>query len=93
MDDVVYMFIPLSDAGIFADRELRLCIYGSFAPAENILTMDEDGLPVFQSEYAGIRAIFEIDLDDSLANHEAVAALEAERPFLPTEWEIEHGLA
>ncbi|MBQ6163907.1 MAG: hypothetical protein IJK23_05485 [Clostridia bacterium] len=93
VDDVVYMFIPLNDAAIFADRELRLCVYGSFAPFSNILTMDKDGLPAFKRAYNGIQASFEIDLDDSLADHDAVAALEAERPFLPTEWEISHGLA
>ncbi|MBQ7637635.1 MAG: hypothetical protein IJS90_01875 [Clostridia bacterium] len=93
VDDVVYMFIPLTEAGIFADRELRLCVYGSFAPGGNILTINEDGLPVFRSDYTGIQAMFEIDLDDSLADHEAVAALEAKEPSLPTAWEIEHGFA
>lgn len=93
VDDVVYMFIPLNDAAIFADRELRLCVYGSFAPFSNIITIDKDGLPAFKRSYTGIQASFEIDLDDSLADHDAVAALEAEQPFLPTEWEIRHGLS
>ena len=93
IDDTVYMFVPLHDAAIFADRELRIGLYGDFAPTENILTMDKDGLPVYKASYRGIRAIFQVDLDDSLADHAAVAALEEERPFLPTDWERAHGLA
>lgn len=93
IENTAYMFVPLHEAAIFADRELRICVYGSFAPAENILGMDEDGLPEFKASYHGIKAMFEVDLDDSLADHAAVAALEEQRPFLPTEWELNHGLA
>ena len=93
IENTVYMFVPLLEAAIFADRELRICVYGSFAPGENILGMGKDGLPEFKASYHGIRAMFEIDLDDSLADHAAVAAMEEKSPFLPTDWERAHGLA
>ena len=94
VDDVAYLFVPLHDAVMYADRELRVCVYGDFAPALNIMAMNEaDGLPRFNDDYDGIRATFTVDFDDDLADHHAVAMFEEKQPFLPSEWEKAHGLA
>ncbi len=94
VDDVAYLFVPLHDAVMYADRELRVCVYGDFAPALNIMAMDEaDGLPRFNDDYDGLQAAFTVDFDDDLADHHAVAVFEEKQPFLPSEWEKAHGLA
>ena len=94
VDDVAYLFVPLHDAVMYADRELRVCVYGDFAPALNIMTMNEaDGLPRFNDDYDGLQATFTVDFDDDLADRHAVAAFEEKEPFLPSEWEKAHGLA
>ena len=92
--NVAYVFVPLHDAMMYADRELQICVYGAFAPALNIMTMNEaDGLPRFNASYDGIQATFTVDIDDSLADRAAVAAFEEKEPYLPSDWEIAHGLA
>lgn len=94
VDDVAYLFVPLHDAVMYADRELRVCVYGDFAPALNIMAMNEaDGLPRFNDDYDGLQAAFTVDFDDDLADHHAVAVFEEKQPFLPSEWEKAHGLA
>ena len=94
VDHVAYLFVPLHDAMMYADRELRICVYGGFAPMLNIMTMSEaDGLPRFNDSYEGLQATFTVDFDDDLADHHAVAVFEEKEPFLPSEWEKAHGLA
>lgn len=94
VDNVAYLYIPLHDAMMYADRELRICVYGDFAPFYNMMRFnEEDGLPRFNDDYDGIQATFTVDIDDSLADHTAVAAFEEKEPYLPSEWEIAHGLA
>ena len=94
VNHVAYLYVPLHDAMMYADRELRICVYGDFAPMLNIMEINEkDGLPRFNAGYDGIQAMFTVDIDDSLADHAAVAAFEEKEPFLPSEWEIAHGLA
>lgn len=94
VDRVAYVFVPLHDAMMYADRELRICLFGDFAPMLNIMEMnEEDGLPRFNASYDGIQATFTVDIDDSLADRAAVAAFEEKQPFLPSDWEIKHGLA
>ena len=94
VDRVAYVFVPLHDAMMYADRELRICLFGDFAPMLNIMEMnEEDGLPRFNASYDGIQATFTVDIDDSLADRAAVAAFEEKEPFLPSDWEIKHGLA
>ena len=94
VDNVAYLYIPLHDAMMYADRELRICVYGDFAPAYNVMRLNqEDGLPHFNDDYDGIQATFSVDIDDSFADHAAVAAFEEKEPLLPSDWEIAHGLA
>lgn len=92
VDNIAYIFVPLSEAQIYADRELRICVFGNWAPDYNILGMGSDGLPFYQPDYDGLQASFVLDIDDSLADHEAVAALQEKEPLLPTEWEKAHGM-
>ena len=94
VDNVAYLYVPLHDAMMYADRELRICVYGDFAPFYNMMRFnEEDGLPRFNDDYDGIQATFKVDIDDGLADHAAVAAFEEKEPLLPGEWEIAHGLA
>ena len=94
VDHAAYLFVPLHDAMMYADRELRICVYGDFAPALNVMTMDEaDGLPRFKDDYDGLQATFTVDFDDDLADRHAVAVFEEKEPFLPSDWEKAHGLA
>ena len=94
VDNVAYLYIPLHDAMMYADRELSICVYGDFAPAYNVMHLNEDdGLPRFNDDDDGIQAMFTVEIDDSFADHQAVAAFEEKQPLLPTEWEITHGLA
>ena len=91
--DTLYLFIPLTKAEMYADRELRIFVYGKEAPDAGTFTFDEDtGLADFRADCDGIKAVFTIDLDDSLADPEKVKAFEAIEPRLPTDWEIRHGL-
>ena len=94
VNNVAYVFVPLHDAMMYADRELRICMFGHFAPDYEIVGMNEDdGMTYFKEGYDGLQAMFTVDLDDSLADHHAVAVFEEKEPFLPSDWEIKHGLA
>lgn len=94
VDNTAYVFVPLHDAMMYADRELRICLYGSFAPDYGIMGMNEkDGLTYFKEGYDGLQATFTVDFDDDLADRHAVAVFEEKEPFLPSDWEISHGLA
>ena len=94
VDNAAYVFVPLHDAMMYADRELRICLYGDFAPDYGIMGLNEDdGLTYFKEGYDGLQATFTVDFDDDLADHAAVAAFEEKEPYLPSDWEIAHGLA
>lgn len=92
-DNIAYIFVPLHEAQIFADRELRICVFDWFAPDHNMVEMDENGITHFKDSYDGMQATFVVDIDDSFADHEAVAALQEKEPLLPTAWEKAHGMA
>ena len=93
VDNVAYIFVPLHEAEIFADRELRIFVFGNWAPDYRILGMGSDGLSFFKPSYDGLQASFTVDIDDALADHEAVKALQEKLPLLPTKWEVSHGMA
>ena len=92
-ENVVYFFVPIKEVEKYADRELRICVFENWAPDHNIFGMGSDGLPFFRLGYDGLRASFVLDLDDSLADHEAVKAEQDLLPLLPTRWEVSHGMA
>lgn len=81
-NNVLYYLCDITDVAKFADRDLAiiLCgeqeiVYGTF------VRMDEKGEYYFVDTYDGMGAIFDFDLDDSLADSEAAAKDIAERPY------------
>ena len=81
-NNVLYYLCDITDVAKFADRDLAiiLCgeqerVYGTF------VRMDEKGEYYFVDTYDGMGAIFDFDLDDSLADPEAAAKDIAERPY------------
>ena len=81
-NNVLYYLCDITDVAKFADRDLAiiLCgeqerVYGTF------VRMDEKGEYYFVDTYDGMGAIFDFDLDDSLADPEAAAKDIAERLY------------
>ena len=82
-NNVLYYLCDITDVAKCADRDLAiiLCgeqerVYGTF------VRMDEKGEYYFVDTYDGMGAIFDFDLDDSLADPEAAAKDMAERPYV-----------
>lgn len=73
-DGVLYYLFEMSDLEIFADRTVYIAAYEGFTPMD-ALTMMEDGTITYKDDYIGFKAIFELPLDKSKANPEAVKEL------------------
>lgn len=81
--NVMYFLCDITDMAKFADRDLSLIIYNSEYVYEGMIArMDENGEYYLVDTYDDLGAIFDFDLDDSLADPEAVAKDMAERPFI-----------
>ncbi len=81
--NVMYFLCDITDVAKFADHDLSLIIYNSeFVYEGMIARMDENGEYYLVDTYDDLGAIFDFDLDDSLADPEAVAKDMAERPFV-----------
>lgn len=82
-NNVLYYLCDITDTAIFADRDLSLILYGEKEGTYGtIVRMDEKGEYYFVDTYDGMGAIFDFDLDDSLADPETVAKDIAERPYV-----------
>lgn len=82
-NNVLYYLCDITDTAIFADRDLSLILYGEKeGTSGTIVRMDEKGEYYFVDTYDGMGAIFDFDLDDSLADPETVAKDIAERPYV-----------
>ncbi len=73
-DGVLYYLFETADLEIFADKTVYIAAYEGFLP-DGALTMKEDGAIAYRDEYTGFRAIFELPLDESKADPEAVKEL------------------
>lgn len=81
--NVMYFLCDITDMAKFADRDLSLIIYNSEYVYEGMIArMDENGEYYLVDTYDDLGAIFDFDLDDSLADPDAVAKDMAERPFI-----------
>lgn len=81
--NVMYFLCDITDMAKFADRDLSLIIYNSEYVYEGMIArMDENGEYYLVDTYDDLGAIFDFDLDDSLAAPDAVAKDMAERPFI-----------
>ncbi|MBR3869407.1 MAG: hypothetical protein IKM66_08825 [Clostridia bacterium] len=82
-NNVLYYLCDITDTAKFADRDLSIILYGEKEGTYGtIVRMDEKGEYYFVDTYDGMGAIFDFDLDDSLADPEAVAKDIAERPYV-----------
>ncbi|MBQ9913123.1 MAG: hypothetical protein IJO73_02735 [Clostridia bacterium] len=73
-DGILYYLFETADLEIFADRTVYIAAYEGFIPMD-ALTMKEDGTIVYLDDYNGFKAIFELPLDKSKADPEAVKEL------------------
>lgn len=82
-NNVLYYLCDITDTAKFADRDLSIILCGEKeAVYGTIVRMDEKGGYYFVDTYDGMGAIFDFDLDDSLADPETVAKDMAERPYV-----------
>ena len=82
-NNVLYYLCDITDTAIFADHDLAIIVFDEIAGIDGtIARMDENGGYYFVDTYDGMGAIFDFDLDDSLADPDAVAKDMAERPFI-----------
>ena len=82
-NNTLYYLCDITDTAIFADRDLAIILCGEQEHIYGtIVRMDENGEYYFVDTYDGMGAIFDFDLDDSLADPEAVAKDMAERPYI-----------
>lgn len=79
-NNVLYYLCDITDTAKFADHDLSIILCGEKEGAYGtIVRMDENGGYYFVDTYDGMGAIFDFDLDDSLAAPEAVKKDLAER--------------
>ncbi len=79
-DGVLYYLFETADLEIFADKTVYIAAYEGFTPMD-ALTMKEDGTIAYLDEYEGFKAIFELPLDESKADPEAVKKLLSEMGY------------
>lgn len=71
---VLYYLFETADLEIFSDKTVYIAAYEGFLP-DGALTMKEDGTIAYRDGYTGFKAIFELPLDESKADPEAVKEL------------------
>ena len=81
-NNTLYYLCDITDTAMFADRDLVIILFEGFGIDGTIARMDEKGEYYFVDTYDGMGAIFDFDLDDSLADPEAVAKDMSERPYI-----------
>lgn len=81
-DNVLYFLCDITDAYVFADRDLSIAIFGNFVVSPQILRVDEKGEHYFVESYRDIQAIFDFDLDDKYADSQMQADIIAEKPYV-----------
>lgn len=74
-EGVEYFLIECSNIEIFADKQVYIAVYEGGAPSSKEFTISENGAISFNKSYSGTQALFEIQLDKSKANPDAVKAL------------------
>lgn len=81
-NNVLYYLCDLSDVAKFADHELSIIIFDEPTLDGTIARMDKNGDFYIVDTYDRMAVIFDIDLDDSLADPEAVRKDMEERPYI-----------
>lgn len=73
-DKTDYFIYECNNLEVFADHTVYIALYEGLAPSADIFTQDENGLIHFNSEYKGVKAIFEVPFDKTKADPEKAAA-------------------
>ncbi|MBR5498415.1 MAG: hypothetical protein IKV76_10600 [Clostridia bacterium] len=81
-NNILYYLCDISDAAKFADHELSIIIFDEPTLDGTIARMDKNGDFYIVDTYDRMAVIFDIDLDDSLADPEAVRKDMEERPYI-----------
>lgn len=74
-EGVEYFLIECGSIEIFADKQVYIAVYEGGAPSSDLFNISENGAISFNESYKGEKALFEIPLDKSKANPDAVNAL------------------
>ncbi|MCD7890113.1 MAG: hypothetical protein LUG23_09440 [Oscillospiraceae bacterium] len=75
-DGVEYFLVETTNVTVFADHTVYIAAYsGTLAPTSNKYTLNDDGTISVVEGYDGVATLFEIPLDESLADPEAAEAL------------------
>lgn len=69
-DGVLYYLFDTADLEIFADRTVYIAAYEGFVPSMEIFEINEDGTIIFNENYTGFKALFELPLDAAKADPE-----------------------
>lgn len=80
-NNVLYIACDITDAYIFADKELSIAIVGQYFVDGTILRMNEQGDFYFVDTYDGIKAMYDLDIDDKYADPEVAKELIKNRCF------------
>ncbi len=74
-EGVEYFLVECSSVEIFADKQVYIAAYEGIAPSSEMFAIADDGTISFTESYTGVKALFEVPLDKSKANPDAVKAL------------------
>ncbi len=74
-DGSLYYLLDTKNLEMFADHTVYLAFFEGFVPNSNIFTMGEDGTISFAENFTAPHALFELPLDESKADPDAVSAL------------------
>lgn len=80
--NVLYFVCDITDAYIFADRDLSIAVFGNFVVNTSIMRVDKNGKHYFVESYKDIQAMFDFDLDDEYANPQEQEKRIAENPYV-----------
>jgi len=86
VDGILYYLISCDTVGIFADRQLYLCIQDGWSYNTNaFIYHEEDGTITENEDYSGINILFDLSIDSSKANKEKAEAYIREMEYDSTE--------
>lgn len=74
-EGVEYFLVECNSIEIFADKQVYIAVYEGCAPSTTEFDVADNGAISFKESYTGTKALFEIPLDKSKADSDAVKAL------------------
>ena len=74
-EGVEYFLIECGSVEIFADKQVYIAVYEGIIPNRETFDFSEEGVISFNKSYTGTKAMFELPLDKSKADPEAVKSL------------------